>query len=56
MENLIFVSGFEHTGTRLIPMIIEKFNYETFYKKKTNVSYDYLKGFFHTRFFNRYYY
>jgi len=56
MNNLIFVSGFENTGTRLISMILEKFNYETFYKKKTNASYDYLKGFFHTRFFNRYYF
>tara|TARA_E500000178_G_C16825868_1_gene663730 strand:- start:191 stop:868 length:678 start_codon:yes stop_codon:yes gene_type:complete len=56
MESLIFVSGFENTGTRLIPMILEKCGYETFYKKKTNVSYDYLKGFFHTRFFKRYYF
>ena len=56
MESLIFVSGFENTGTRLIPMILEKCGYETFYKKKTNGSYDYLKGFFHTRFFKRYYF
>lgn len=56
MESLIFVSGFENTGTRLIPMILKKVGYETFYKKKTNVSYDYLKGFFHTRFFKKYYF